>query len=122
MAEKLLPLLPAPWHQDINYYTENEFANKCRVDGQMQIFATEEELTAALEKHEGHVSKVVDGSILKGCDHLAAFVEAYLSVEHGITSKHLQNGIEELSASYKGRTIGGVDFGKIYEEFMAAEK
>jgi putative hydrolase of HD superfamily len=34
VAEKLLPLLPASWHQDINYYTENEFANKCRVDGE----------------------------------------------------------------------------------------
>jgi putative hydrolase of HD superfamily len=123
VAEKLLPLLPAAWHQDINYYTENEFANKCRVDGKMQICATPEALEAMLRKYPGHVSKVVDGSILKGCDHLAAFVEAYLSaVEHGITSKHLRNGMAELSTMYKGKQIGGVDFGRIYEEFTVKPK
>ena len=119
VSEKLLPLLPAAWHQDINYYTENEFANKCRLDGQMQIFTTEEDLAKFLREHRGHVTKVVDGSILKGCDHLAAFVEAYLSaVEHGITSKHLRNGMEELSTMYRGKVVGGVDFGQIYAEFQ----
>ena len=119
VSEKLLPLLPAAWHQDINYYTENEFANKCRLDGQMQIFTTEEDLAKFLLEHRGHVTKVVDGFILKGCDHLAAFVEAYLSaVEHGITSKHLRNGMEELSTMYRGKVVGGVDFGQIYAEFQ----
>jgi putative hydrolase of HD superfamily len=40
-------------------------------------------------------------------------------VEHGITSKHLRNGMEELSTMYRGKVIGGVDFGKIYAEFQS---
>jgi putative hydrolase of HD superfamily len=117
VAEKLLPLLPATWHQDINYFTENEFDNKCRFNGKVENFKTPEDLESFIKAHRGKVTKVVDGSILKGCDHLAAFVEAYLSIEHGITSIHLKNGVQELSTSYRGKVIGGVDFGSIYAEF-----
>jgi putative hydrolase of HD superfamily len=117
VAEKLLPLLPATWHQDINYFTENEFGNKCRFNGKIENFKTPEDLESFIKTHQGKVTKVVDGAILKGCDHLAAFVEAYLSIEHGITSIHLKNGVQELSTTYKGKIIGGVDFGSIYAEF-----
>jgi putative hydrolase of HD superfamily len=117
VAEKLLPLLPATWHQDINYFTENEFGNKCRFNGKIENFKTPEDLESFIKSHQGKVTKVVDGAILKGCDHLAAFVEAYLSIEHGITSIHLENGVQELSTTYKGKIIGGVDFGSIYAEF-----
>ena len=121
VAEKLLPLLPATWHQDINYFTENEFGNKCRFNGKIENFKTPEDLESFIKTHKGKVTKVVDGSILKGCDHLAAFVEAYLSIEHGITSIHLKNGVQELSTTYKGKIIGGVDFGSIYAEFKHSD-
>lgn len=114
---KILPLVPESWHDDINYYTENEFADKCCFENEIKIFASEAELSAFVEKHTGHVSKVVDGEILKGCDHLAAFVEAWLSLEYGISSKHLKNGVADLKARYANKNIGGVDFGKIYREF-----
>jgi hypothetical protein len=83
----------------------------------VENFKTPEDLESFIKSHQGKVTKVVDGAILKGCDHLAAFVEAYLSIEHGITSIHLKNGVQELSTTYKGKIIGGVDFGSIYAEF-----
>ena len=55
--------------------------------------------------------------MLKGCDHLAAFMEAWLSIQCGITSSHLAGVVEELPRAYQGKIIGGVDFGKIYEQF-----
>ena len=117
VQEKLLPLLPLAWHGDINYYTQHEFDNRFLLDGEINTFATDEEMVAEAAKHPGHVRMMVDGSVLKGCDHLAAFVEAYLSMEHGITSKHLQDGVTSIRELYAGRVIGGVDFGKIYGEF-----
>ena len=33
VAEKILPLLPYTWHEDILYYTQNEFSNRVRIDG-----------------------------------------------------------------------------------------
>ena len=56
-------------------------------------------------------------AVLKGCDHLAAFVEAYLSTEYGITSKHLLNGMADLREKYKNKTIAGINFGAVYDEF-----
>lgn len=115
--EKILPLLPDSWADDIEYYTQNEFADKYMIGSEMFTFPSEEALNAAIEAHRGEVHKVVDGEILKGCDHLAAFVEAFLSLEHGISSKHLTSAIRDLKAKYTGRVIGGVDFGSIYDQF-----
>ena len=117
IEEKLLPLVPESWHDDINYYTENEFADKCCFENEIRVFDSEEALSAFAAAHTGRVSKVVDGEILKGCDHLAAFVEAWLSIEYGITSKHLKNGVADLKTRYIHKQIGGVDFGRIYREF-----
>ena len=115
--EKILPLLPDSWADDIEYYTQTEFADKYRIGSEMFTSPSEEALNAAIEAHRGEVHKVVDGEILKGCDHLAAFVEAFLSLEHGISSKHLTSAIRDLKAKYTGRVIGGVDFGSIYDQF-----
>ena len=115
--EKILPLLPDSWADDIEYYTQNEFADKYMIGSEMFTFPSEEALNAAIEAHRGEVHKVVDGEILKGCDHLAAFVEAFLSLEHGISSKHLTSAIRDLKAKYTVRVIGGVDFGSIYDQF-----
>lgn len=119
--EKILPLLPDSWAEDIEYYTQNEFADKYRLDGKVYTFASEEELGAAVAAHREGVRQVVDGEILKGCDHLAAFVEACLSLEHGISSPHLTSAVRELRAKYAGRIIGGVDFGAIYDQFQKRE-
>ena len=120
--EKILPLLPDSWADDIEYYTQNEFADKYMIGSEMFTFPSEEALNAAIEAHRGEVHKVVDGEILKGCDHLAAFVEAFLSLEHGISSKHLTSAIRDLKAKYTGRVIGGVDFGSIYDQFKPRDR
>ncbi len=115
VAEKILPLLPYSWHQDIIYYTQNEFADKVCVDGR-QIMTSTEEIN---EKYnvDGQGYKPIDGSVLKGCDNLAAFVETWLSRRCGITSKHLEEGENSLRAQYKDRVIGGINFGRVYDEF-----
>ena len=115
VAEKLLPLLPWGWHEEIIYFTQNEFTNRIMLDG-VPTEVSEEELNGKYNV-DGHGYKAVDGRMLKGCDHLAAFVEAYLSIEYGISSKHLRNGMEDLREQYKNKVVCGLDFGKLYEEF-----
>lgn len=115
VAEKLLPLLPWGWHEEIIYFTQNEFTNRVMLDG-VPIEVSEEELNGKYNV-DGHGYKAVDGRMLKGCDHLAAFVEAYLSMEYGITSKHLLNGMADLREKYKNKTIAGINFGAVYDEF-----
>ena len=113
VAEKILPLLPYGWHQDILYFTQNEFANKVIVGGK-EVECTYEELN---EKFNKDGFKAVDGKMLKGCDNLAAFVEAWLSRRYGITSKHLEDAERGLREQYKDKVLGGIDFGSIYEAF-----
>lgn len=36
IEEKLLPLVPETWHDDINYYTQNEFLDKCRMGNEIK--------------------------------------------------------------------------------------
>lgn len=115
VAEKLLPLLPWGWHEEIIYFTQNEFTNRVMLDG-VPTEVSEEELNGKYNV-DGHGYKAVDGRMLKGCDHLAAFVEAYLSTEYGITSKHLLNGMADLRERYKNKTISGINFGAVYDEF-----
>lgn len=115
VAEKLLPLLPWGWHEEIIYFTQNEFTNRIMLDG-VPTEVSEEELNGKYNV-DGHGYKAVDGRMLKGCDHLAAFVEADLSTEYGITSKHLLNGMADLREKYKNKTIAGINFGAVYDEF-----
>ena len=113
VAYKILPLLPYGWHQDILYFTQNEFADKVIVDGK-EVECTFEDLNG---KYNCNGFKAVDGKMLKGCDNLAAFVEAWLSRRYGITSKHLEDAERGLREQYKDKTVGGIDFGTIYAAF-----
>lgn len=117
MEEKLFPLLPADWHQDLKYYTEDEFSNRARSNGQVVSRLTFEELDKNynLPQHEA-----IDGQIIRGCDHLAAFIEASLSIRHGVTSRHLQEGIDRLYHDYREKWIGPVNFGQAFEAFVPA--
>ena len=139
---QIIPLLPAAWAEDIHFFTQDEFRSRCLYRGlpyppqgelselRGRAFddaeaAREEEFQAFVRAHKDEVdeqgrpllTRLVDGRILKGCDNLAAFVEAYMSIECGITSKHLRNGVLQLRKKYAGRVLGGIDFGTIYARF-----
>jgi putative hydrolase of HD superfamily len=118
VEERLLPLLPHSWHQQIRYFTEEEFENRVLVDGEIQTGLTVDEIS---ERYNSPEFQPVDGEIIRCCDHLAAFIEASLSIEHGITSKHLVEGLTRLMASYRDRTVGKVDFGVIFRAFAPTQ-
>ncbi|NLF18632.1 MAG: HD domain-containing protein [Lentisphaerae bacterium] len=117
MEERLLPLVPRDWHGELSYFVENEFANRAVVDGEVRAGLTVEALCS---EHNHDAANAVDGEIIRCCDHLAAFIEASLSIGHGITSKHLTEGVERLRQRYRGRRVGGIDFGALYEAFDPA--
>lgn len=59
----------------------------------------------------------VDGRVIRGCDHLAACIETYVSHICGITTHALQDGNRNLCAQYKNTCIGGIDFGCLFDYF-----
>lgn len=113
VAEKILPLLPYSWHEDILYYTQNEFSNRVRINGKTEQ-TTIEEINANYNESGYHA---IDGAVLKGCDNLAAFVEVWLSQRYGISSPRMEEGERAIRAQYKDKVIGGINFGRVYDEF-----
>ncbi len=58
-----------------------------------------------------------DGSLLKTCDSLAAFVEAYSSIECGVDSRQLREGIKRIRSEYAGREFKGLKLSYILADF-----
>ena len=56
----------------------------------------------------------IDGVALKNCDRLSAFIEAALSISHGVKSKELVQGKEFIKNALKEKgKVDGVDFYKL---------
>jgi putative hydrolase of HD superfamily len=115
--DEILPNLPASIHDEFCYYLglydgiKDEFLNK--------IYTDKIEVVDDITKYNMDKYNPIDGEALKQCDKLSAFVEASLSISHGIKSKELVNGKKQIMKSLK--EIQGVDFSilakQIDEEF-----
>ena len=112
VEDRILPLLPEAWHQEIKYFIEDEFSSKILEHGKVKTVLADD----LSRKYNSDQFSPIDGEVIKACDHLAAYMEAYLSVSHGVTSTHLKSVLVSLPIDYKNRSIAGIDFGQIYEE------
>jgi putative hydrolase of HD superfamily len=113
IEDDILPNVPQSLQEEFKYILglydgkKDEFLNKIIVDNKVQIV---ENLTLYNENRY----EAIDGLALKQCDKLSAFVEASLSISHGIKSKELVNGKKQILASLQN--IDGVDFKAIAQE------
>ena len=106
MEEIIFPLLPKSWHDDIRYFTKDEFSSKIVNDGKIEIVSSD----IINEKYNSDEFNPIDGEIIRACDHLSAYIEAYLSLSYGIRSEQMQSGYDHLTGKYDNRQIGGIDF------------
>ncbi|HWR56218.1 MAG TPA: HD domain-containing protein [Negativicutes bacterium] len=113
IQERLLPLLPTDWHRQIKYYIEDEFANKVLLNDKVH-FVDAAEITP---KYNEDRYSPIDGELIKACDHLAAYIEAKLSLYHGISSRHLKDGADSLYGLYEHKKVASIDFGQLYDYF-----
>lgn len=113
IEEKILPLLPEAWHDEIRYYTADEFSSKIRRNGKIET-VSENEIG---KKYNSDIFDPLDGRIVKGCDKLAVFLEAYLSIKSGIDTPFLRQGGASTYNEYKEAVIAGFDFGEIFRSF-----
>jgi len=113
IEEKIFPLIPSTWIEEFRYLVENEFMSRIKREGKIQ-FVTSEEIN---EYYNDDIYSPIDGEIMRGCDHLAAYIEASLSIAHGITSKYLKEGLDSLKERYENKYIASIDFGKMFDYF-----
>jgi putative hydrolase of HD superfamily len=91
MDKRIYKLLPGSWHKSIRMYTEDEFKN----------------------------NQNRDGKLVKAADDLAAYIEAYLSIENGIHNENLKDALQKIRLKYRMENIMGIDFENLYLEFEA---
>ena len=110
IEDDILPNIPINIQEEFSYILgiskgiKEEFANKVKIDG--NITEVDDINKYNLDKYEA-----IDGLALKQCDKFSAFVEASLSISHGIKSKELISGKKEILKGLK--EINGVDFKQI---------
>ena len=112
VSQKIFPLIPEEWHGEINYYIQDEFANKIIENKKTKI------VESIGEKYNRDEFSPIDGEIIRGADHLSAYLEAHLSICHGIQSEPLISGRNKLYNDYKDKSIAGIDFGKYFGYFI----
>lgn len=109
--ERLYPLLPEEWREEIKYLIEDEFEDRTRYNGQRR--------NGPVVNCNSH--DPVDGKLIKACDDLAAHVEAFLSILHGVKSRHLKEAVSALHCEYRQKEVSGLDFGKVFRAFDPVE-
>lgn len=114
MKEEVLPLIPKTWHNEMRYFTEDEFENKIIENGSTKKGIEFKDLNETYNREE---FSPLDGELIKACDKLAAFIEANSSIKYGITSKYLEEAREKSYINYKDTNVSGTDFGRIFDYF-----
>ena len=113
MEERIYPLLPAAWHREIKYFTEDEFSGKIIKEGRVHFVSSD----GISEHYNEDRYAPLDGEIIRACDQLAACMETYLSISYGIRSPHLEEANRELQELYRDRMVAGIDFGRLFALF-----
>jgi putative hydrolases of HD superfamily len=106
IQDDILPNIPEILHDEFSYILglydgiKEEFQNK--------IYEDKIQIVEDVSKYNSNKYNAIDGLALKQCDKLSAFVEASLSISHGIKSKELISGKKQILKGLK--TVQGIDF------------
>lgn len=113
MQKKIYEIVPAQWHSEIKMYAEDEFADLATVN-EIQRRVTSKMIK---EKYDDDKFNARDGSLIKACDDLAAFTEAYIAICNGANAEGLQEAKHKMKDEYRNKVVAGIAFGPIYADF-----
>lgn len=114
VQEKILSHVPPNIAEDILYFTQDEFSNRYKVE---HLIYQVESAADLLQNFDHDTDNAVCGEFMKFCDRLSAFLEARISIRHGISSKDLLEGSEGIYGVCKDWMLKDIDFGKILRDF-----
>lgn len=113
MDREVYKLIPKAWHPEMKMFTENEFESVITVDGAVQRRGSDD-INKNFNRNEYNPR---DGELVKAADDLAAFVEAYLAMENGISNQEFKDADNFFRHEYERRAIAGIEFGQICTAF-----
>lgn len=107
IEQKIIPLAPKPIRNELKMLITEEFANKILEKDWYRK-------TDDLDELKNSVG--IDGKLIKVADHFSAFVEAYMSIMHGIKSPELTKAVDYLIKKYENFEIYGIKTSKYFNE------
>lgn len=113
LEQKIFPLLPPSWRDKLHYYIQEEFKSKIILDGHV-VYCSSDEINL---HYDSEAFNPLDGELIRGADHLSAYIEAYLSIQYGIRSDSLISGQQNLYPLYKNKAIAGLDMEQYFTMF-----
>ena len=115
--KELVPLMEDFFVQEIIDFTSDEFSNRIKDTNGNVVNVSWEELN---EKYNEDKFFPIDGKLVRIADHLSALMEADISIKHGITSIHLQNGRDGLLYSYKeDEVLNGINVYNLFYDIVS---
>lgn len=111
--EKILAIVPSNIQEDISYFTQNEFSNRYKIEH----FCYTADSESLMQTYDRDEFNGVYGEFLKIFDNLSAYLEAKISISHGISSDDLINGAKGIYDRCADKVICGVDIGKLFRDF-----
>ena len=115
VREKILNIVPTNIAEDITYFTQNEFSNRYKIE----CFSPQNtDAKTLLSAYNSDEYSPIYGEFLKICDQLSAFLEAKISIAHGISSKDLTDGADEILKKCSDIQINNIDIGAIFRDFV----
>ena len=58
-----------------------------------------------------------DGELIKICDNLAAFLEAYVAIRHGVASDQIHQGLWRMRSLHRDTELGPLHIGAVFADF-----
>jgi len=113
MNKEVYSLIPKSWRQEMKVFTEREFESVVTLDGRIERKSSSD-ISKNFNKNKYNPR---DGEFVKATDDLAAFVEAYLSKQNGLSNPEFEDALSFLKRKYKAKNITGINLGQIYAEF-----
>jgi putative hydrolase of HD superfamily len=110
VSGKILPLLPKSWHGEMKYFIEDEFLNKIISNKRVK------HVKNIAPQYNADVYSPVDGRLIEICDKFSAYVEASLTLEHGIKSALLEKSKKALYKAF-AQKYEGINFKKMFDYF-----
>ncbi len=114
VREKILNIVPSNIADDIKYFTQNEFSNRYKVE----CFSYQTDAKNILTTYNEDIYNPIYGEFLKICDLLSAFLEAKISIAHGISSQELLDGAANILEKCKDLQINQIDLGAVFRDFV----
>lgn len=114
VAAEIYPHMSTSAGEEIRYFTENEFASRIRTDEGVTVTSF-----AEIQQHYNTDRyNPVDGEMIRVADEFSAFLEAWQSIQFGVSSPVLEEGLERLRGVYSSKAeVAGVRTSDMFAQF-----